>query len=118
MLYTNLVHLETAAELSRMIEQHENIVVVCGTMGPESVPVYRIAETLGHEYNAIMFCDMEFDNPESAVLRGIFETELFSGLPYVVYFHLGKIVKISSGAQSMEQITCNINELLLKTEKN
>ena len=117
MLYTNLIHLETAPDLSRMIDENENIVVVCGTMGPECVPVYRIAESLGKEFTGIKFCDMEYNNPESAMLRTLFETELFTGLPFVVYFHLGKIVKITSGTQSPEQITCHINELLVKTEK-
>ena len=116
MLYTNLIHLETAPDLRSMIDENENIVVVCGTMGPECVPVYRIAETLGEEFTDIRFCDMEYNNPESATLRTIFETELFTGLPFVVYFHLGKIVKITSGAQSHAQITCHINELLVKTE--
>ena len=52
MLYTNLKHLETAAEHTRIISQNENVMVVCGRMGPMCIPVYGIAEELESELPA------------------------------------------------------------------
>ncbi len=67
MLYTNLKHLETAAEQASVISENENVVVVCGSMGPMCIPVYRIAEELEAKYKQVKFFDMEFDDPESQV---------------------------------------------------
>jgi len=117
MLYTNLIHLETAAELGNMIEENENVLVVCGKMNPECIPVFRIAEVLAKECQPVKFCDMEFDNPESLIVRNIPELELSSNMPYIVYYLGGKVEKSTSGIQSKEQISSNINELFLKTEK-
>ena len=117
MLYTNLTHLETAADLSRMIAENENVMVVCGRMGPQCIPVYRIAESLESEYREVKFCDMEFNNPESLIIRDLPEVEYFNSIPFTVYYQNGQAVKAFSGVQSKEQITGNINELFLKTEK-
>ena len=68
MLYTNLKHLETAADLKKAISENENVMVVCGRMGPMCIPVYGIAEELEEEYKHVKFYDMEFDNPESHVI--------------------------------------------------
>lgn len=117
MLYTNLIHLETATDLDRMIYENENVLVVCGRMGPQCVPVYRIVESLEKEYNKVKFCDMEFDNPESLIIRNMPEVEYFNSIPFTIYYQNGSVVKATSGIQSEEQITGNINELFLKTEK-
>ena len=117
MLYTNLTHLETAADLSRMIAENEKVLVVCGRMGPQCVPVYRVAESLVNTYREVKFCDMEFDNPESLIIRDLPEMRYFNSIPFTVYFHCGNATKATSGIQTKEQITGNIDELFLKTEK-
>lgn len=117
MLYTNLNHLETARDFGSMIGENEMVMVVCGRMDPPCVHVYRIVETLEKDYHEVKFCDMEFDNPESLVLRNIPELELNNSIPFIVYYQGGKVEKATSGIQSKEQIAININELFLKTEK-
>ena len=117
MLYTNLTHLETARDLGNMIRENEKVLVVCGRMDPLCVHVYRIVETLEKEFRDIKFCDMEFDNPESLVVRETPEIEFSSNVPFIVYYHYGIVVTASSGLQTKMQITNNINELFLKTEK-
>jgi thioredoxin 1 len=117
MLYTNLTHLETAADLGNMIAGNESLLVVCGKMDPQCVPVYRVAEELESSYPEVRFCDMEFDNPESQILRNLPEVENFDSIPFTVYYQNGSVVKATSGIQTNAQISGNINELFLKTEK-
>jgi len=105
MLYTNLKHIESAIELSKIVGENENVVVVCGRMGPMCVPVYRIAEKLDSEYDRVMFYDMEFDDPESGAIRTLPETEGFLNVPFVVYYKNGNVVKATSGLQTQDQIT-------------
>jgi thioredoxin 1 len=104
MLYTNLKHIETAADFRRVIIEKENAVVICGRMGPFSIPVYRIAEELEPEYKQVKFFDMEFDNPESAVIRNLPEVQHLSGFPLTVYFKNGKVVNATAGIQNKEQV--------------
>ena len=73
-------------------------------MGPMCVPVYGIMEELEGEYEHIEFADMEFDNPESHVIRNAPECANFMGLPFTVYYKNGKIVKATSSIQTMDQI--------------
>ena len=61
MLYTNLKHLETAADHAKVINENENVMVICGRMGPMCIPVYSIAEILEAKYSHVKFYDMEFD---------------------------------------------------------
>jgi CRP-like cAMP-binding protein len=42
MLYTNLKHLESIADHSKAINENENVMVICGRMGPMCIPVYGI----------------------------------------------------------------------------
>ena len=49
MLYTNLKHIETAEDHAKIISQNENVMVICGRMGPMCIPVYEIAEELQDE---------------------------------------------------------------------
>lgn len=53
MLYTNLKHLESAADHKKAISDKENVMVICGRMGPMCIPVYGIAEELEKEYNYV-----------------------------------------------------------------
>ena len=104
MLYTNLKHIETAADHARVIGENENVMVICGRMGPMCIPVYGIAEELEDEYTHVNFFDMEFDNPESHVIRNLPEVKGFMGIPFTIYYKNGKVVTATSSIQSIGQI--------------
>jgi len=104
MLYTNLKHLETADDHKKAISENENVMVICGRMGPMCIPVYGIAEELEDKYNHVKFFDMEFDNPHSHVIRSIPEVQGFMGIPFTIYYRNGRVVKATSSIQSMEQV--------------
>lgn len=104
MLYTNLKHLESAAEHQQAINENENVMVICGRMGPMCIPVYGIAEELEKEYQHVKFYDMEFDNPESQVIRSLSEVRGFMGIPFTIYYKNGKVVKATSSIQTRDQV--------------
>jgi thioredoxin 1 len=104
MLYTNLKHIEKAEELKKIISENENVMVCCGRMGPMCIPVYAAMEELEKEYTHVCFYDMEFDNPEAHIIRNAPETKGFMGLPFVIYYKNGKVVKATSSIQTKEQI--------------
>lgn len=104
MLYTNLKHLETAAEHQKFISENENVMVCCGRMGPMCIPVYGIMELLENQYPHVKFVDMEFDSPESHVIRNVPEVRGFMGIPFTMYYKNGKLVKATSSIQSMNQV--------------
>ncbi|HNR43372.1 MAG TPA: thioredoxin [Bacteroidales bacterium] len=104
MLYTNLKHLETAADLKRAISENENVMVICGRMGPMCIPVYGIAEDLEDEYRHVKFYDMEFDNPEAHIIRSLPEVRGFMGIPFTIYYKEGRVVRATSSIQTMEQV--------------
>jgi len=109
MLYTNLKHIESAAEHAQIINENENVMVICGRMGPMCIPVYGIAEELEDEYKHVKFCDMEFDNPEAYVIRNIPEVRGFMGIPFSIYYKNGKVVKATSSIQTKAQVTTILN---------
>ena len=109
MLYTNLKHLESAADHQKAVSQNENVMVICGRMGPMCIPVYGIAEELENEYAHVKFFDMEFDNPESHVIRNLPEVRNFMGIPFTVYYKNGKVVKATSSIQTKEQVISILN---------
>lgn len=104
MLYTNLKHIETAAEHAKIISENENVMVICGRMGPMCIPVYNIAEILEAKYKHVKFYDMEFDNPESQVICNLPEVQSFIGIPFTIYYKSGKVVKATTSIQTMEQV--------------
>jgi thioredoxin 1 len=104
MLYTNLKHLESAADLRKAISDNENVMVVCGRMGPMCIPVYGIAEELEVEYRHVWFYDMEFDNPESHIIKSLPEVRGFMGIPFTIYYKNGKVVKATSSIQTKGQV--------------
>jgi thioredoxin 1 len=104
MLYTNLEHLESAADLRKAISENENVMVVCGRMGPMCIPVYGIAEDLEVEYRHVKFYDMEFDNPESHIIKSLPEVRGFMGIPFTIYYKNGKVVKATSSIQTKNQV--------------
>jgi len=114
MLYTNLKHIETAAEHAKIISENENVVVICGRMGPMCIPVYEIAEEIEDEYKNVKFFDLEFDIPDSRVIRSLPEVKGFMGIPFTIYYKNGKVVKATSSIQSKAQITAILeNEFLV-----
>ena len=110
MLYTNLKHLMSAADLNKAISENENVMVICGRMGPMCIPVYGIAEELEDDYKHVKFCDMEFDNPESYIIRNLPEVRGFMGIPFTVYYKGGKVAKATSSIQTKEQVKAILNK--------
>jgi thioredoxin 1 len=104
MLYTNLNHLESATDHQRAITENQNVMVICGRMGPMCIPVYGIAEELEKEFTHVKFYDMEFDNPESHVIRNLPEVRGFMGIPFTIYYKNGKVVKATSSMQTSDQV--------------
>jgi thioredoxin 1 len=109
MLYTNLKHIESGAEQAQIINENEQVVIICGRMGSMCIPVYRIVEELEGEYKHVKFYDMEFDNPESQVIHTLPEVLGFIGIPFTIYYKNGEVVKATSGIQSKAQITAILN---------
>jgi len=110
MLYTNLKHFESAAALAEIINKNEDVMVICGRMEPMCVSVYRAVEELEDEYKHVKFFDMEFDNPESHIIRTLSEVDGFTGIPFTIYYKNGKVVKAVSGIQSKAQITAILDK--------
>ena len=110
MLYTNLKHIESAADHAKIISENENVMVICGRMGPMCIPVYGIAEDIEDDYRHVKFCDMEFDNPESYVIRNLPEVSGFTGIPFTIYYKNGKVIKATSSIQNKEQVTAILNK--------
>jgi thioredoxin 1 len=117
MLYTNLKHIESAADHSKILNENENVMVICGRMGPMCIPVYEIAEELEEDYKHVKFFDMEFDNPESYVIRNLPEVRGFMGIPFTIYYKNGKVVKATSSIQSRDQVTAILDAEFGKPSK-
>ncbi len=105
MLYTNLKHIERAADHARIVNENKNVLVICGRMGPSCIPVYRIAEELEKEYPNVQFYDMEYDNPESNVIRTLSEVKDFMSIPFTIYYKNGEVIKATSGNQTKAQVS-------------
>ncbi len=112
MLYTNLKHIESADEHSKILSENENVMVICGRMGPMCIPVYGIAEELEKKHPHVQFYDMEFDNPQSHVIRNLPEVRNFMGIPFTIYYKNGKVVKATSSIQTKQQITSILDEYM------
>ncbi len=110
MLNTNLTHILSQDEHSELINNNENVMVCCGRMGPMCIPVYESMEELESEYKNVKFADMEFDLPDASVIRNLPEASSFQGLPFVVYYKNGKVVKATSSIQSRDQITSILDD--------
>lgn len=104
-LSTNLKHVATANEHAEILKNNENVMICCGRMGPMCLPVYDIMDELTDEYSNVEFRDMLFDNPEAAVIRDLPECSSFMGIPFVVYYKNGKVVKATSSIQTKNQVT-------------
>jgi thioredoxin 1 len=117
MLYTNLKHIENAAHHNKVISENENVMVCCGRMGPMCIPVYGVMEELEEDYQNVKFYDMEFDNPESHVIRNLPEVRGFMGIPFVIYYKNGKVVKATSSIQNKVQITGILNSVFVENKE-
>lgn len=109
MLYSNLKHIETAADYARVISENVNTVIICGRMEISCLPVFKIAEELENTFRHVKFYDMEFDNPESAILRNVVEYFDLKNIPLTSYFKNGNLVEVSFGTQTREQIVAILN---------
>lgn len=110
LLQTGLHEIETAAELEKMINENENVMVCCGRMGPMCLPVYDVMEELEDERTNVKFAVMGFDNPEAAVIRNAPESRGFMGLPFTMYYKNGKIAHATSSIQNMQQVTSILDD--------
>ena len=111
-LRTNIQEIETAAELQKIVNENENVMVCCGRMGPMCIPVYEIMEELEEERPEVKFYSMSFDNPESAVIRNAPECRGFMGLPFTLYYKNGKVARATTSIQSMQQVKENLDQYL------
>jgi len=109
-LDTNLTHVETAADWQKIISENENVMITCGRMGPMCIPVYAVMEQIESEYSHVKFADMMFDSPESHVIRNAPEVRGFMGIPFVMYYKNGNVVKATSSIQSEDQVRAILNE--------
>ena len=110
MLYTNLKHLESITDYNKAISENENVMIVCGRMGPMCIPVYGVAEELETEYKQVKFFDMEFDNPISDVIRTLPEVRGFMGIPFTIYYKNGRVVKATYSIQTNDQVKTILNK--------
>jgi thioredoxin 1 len=110
MLHTNLTHVLSEKDHKKALEENDNVMICCGRMGPMCIPVYEAMEELEADYPNVKFADMEFDSPDAKVIRELPECQSFSGLPFVVYYKNGKVVKATSSIQSRDKITTILDE--------
>lgn len=110
-LQTNLHHIQSKKELDEIIQNNENVVVVCGRMGPMCVPVYGIMEELEKKHENIKFTDFLFDHPHASVIRRLPEAANFRGLPFTIYYRNGKVVKATSSIQKPKDVKNIIKEV-------
>ncbi len=109
-LQTAIHEIETAAELQKIINENENVMVCCGRMGPMCIPVYDIMEELEEELPAVKFYSMAFDSQEAAPIRNAPLCSGFMGLPFTVYYKNGQMVKATTSIQNRKQITTILDE--------
>jgi thioredoxin 1 len=112
MLYTNLNHIETAAEFQQIIAESSQVVIVCGRMGEFSIPVYRVLENLQEEYSKVKFFDMEFDNPESRVLCELFAEIQEAKVPFLLFYENGELTFRTWGTKTREDLVPILREII------
>jgi thioredoxin 1 len=104
MLYTNLNHIENAADFSKSLTENEKVVIICGRMDASSVQVYRNAADVKSKYWHVEFFDLEYDNPVSAFFHAIPEVAGQNALPLTVCFKNGKVEKVATGSLSESEM--------------
>ena len=109
MLYTNLNHIENAADFSKSLSENDKAVIICGRMDVSSVRVYRAAAELSKKFRHVSFFDLEYDNPVSAFFHAIPEVAGQKVLPVTVCFKNGKVEKVTAGSLSESEMTEILN---------
>jgi thioredoxin 1 len=109
-LQTRLNHIHSEEVYNQVLQEHENVMVCCGRMGPMCVPVYAAMEILQEQYKGVSFFDMPFDHPEAHVIRNLPECRGFMGLPFTVYLRNGKVVKATTSIQNQDQVEAILKE--------
>lgn len=110
MLQTNLKHIETEEQFQELVDNHENVMICCGRMGPMCLPVYDIMENFEKKYENVEFRDMAFDESVSSqTIRRLPEVRNFMSLPLTVYFKNGKLVEATSSIQNKSQVAEILN---------
>lgn len=104
-LPTNLKHISSSVEFDKVLSESENVMVVCGRMGPMCIPVYKAMKEIEADYDHVDFRDMAFDNADAHVIKNLPECRGFMGLPFTVYFKNGKVAAATTSIQNKEQIT-------------
>jgi thioredoxin 1 len=104
MLPTNLKHIESDEEFRKVLDENENVMVVCGRAGPMCLPVYDIQEKLQTKYPHVEFRDMSFDGPAAHNIKSLPQTRSFTGLPFTVYFKNGEVVAATTSIQNKAQV--------------
>jgi thioredoxin 1 len=104
MLYTNLKHIESAAQFENILAENENVIIICGKMDPASVSMYRTAESLKSEFKNVCFFDMESDNPEAGVIHNLPEVQQLNNMPLMVCFKNGEVACVQAGIQTKAQV--------------
>ena len=112
MLYTNLKHIETAADFQQTIAESAQVVIVCGCMGEFSIPVYRILEELQTEYTPVKFFDMEYDNPESSIVCELFADESEAKVPFLLFYENGELIYRTWGTKTREDLVAILREII------
>jgi thioredoxin 1 len=103
-LQTRLRHIQSETDFRQVLEEHANVMICCGPMGPMCLPVYAAMEILRDQFPHVAFCDMPFDHPEAHVIRDLPECRGFMGLPFTVYYKDGAPVKATTSIQNQDQI--------------
>ena len=104
MLPTNLQHIESDEEFRKVLDENDNVMVVCGRAGPMCLPVYDVMDNVKDDYQDVTFRDMDFDSPVATNIRKLEEVRGFMSLPFVVYFKNGKVVEAKSSTQNRDQV--------------
>jgi len=103
-LQTRLKHIHSEAKFMQVTQEHPDVIICCGRMGPMCLPVYAAMEILKEQFPHVEFYDMPFDHPEAHVIRNLPECRGFLGLPFTLYYKKGSVVKATTSIQSQEQV--------------
>jgi len=111
MLYTDLQHIENANEFALYKKQYNSIVVLCGRMNSQTVNVYRELLELKELFSQIVFCDLDYDNPEFNEI--CISLKNIENTPLLLFIKNNKIVTSTTGVIEKEKIQKIINNELI-----
>lgn len=116
MLYTNLTHIENTTQHTQYINKYEHVVIVCGSMDPDSITLYRIVEKLKTHFKHVRFFDLELGNPK-VDFNLIFEDKSRpTNETGLLYYKNGKLVEWNFEPQTRTQIKSVLNKTFTVTE--